>query len=182
MKNRKIIITGLLILFLGGLGLWKLNKDFLLLWSSNTINVTADQPLTPNKVKIEFGVSVNSINRPTDADLFEHREKYNVLFDGRQKDNMVNEYGENDFLITYDNKYYLSFRQFKFNRRHQHDYNFHFSQQDNKVFMTVDIQGEDAMKFERPLLDISLADKYRCNVPVDSAGVVYNMIELVHPK
>ena len=172
----------MLILLLGGLGLWKLNKDFLLLWSSNTISVTADQPLTTDKVKIEFGVSVNSINRPTDTDLFEHREKYNVLFDGRQRDNMVNEYGENDFLITYDNKYYLSFRQFKFNRRHQHDYNFHFSQQDNKVFMTVDIQGEDAMKFERPLLDISLADKYRCNVLVDSAGVVYNMIELVHPK
>lgn len=180
-KRRILIISGLLILVIGGLGLWKFNKDFLLLWDSNSINVTADSPLTADKVKIEFGISVNTINRSTDSDLFDSREKYIVLYEGKTKDNMINDYGENDFLITYDNKYYFSFRQFKFNRRHQHDYNFHFFQADNKIFIRADIKGQDAMKFERPMLDISLANKYRCNVPVDSAGVIYNMIELVDP-
>jgi hypothetical protein len=37
------------------------------------------------------------------------------------------------------------------------------------------------MKFERSMLDISMADKYRCNMPIDSAGVIYNMIELIEP-
>ncbi len=164
-----------------GLGLWKLNKDFLLLWNSNSINVTAESPLNTDKVKIEFGISVNTISRPTDSDLFEHRGKYTVLYDGKVKDKMINDYGENDFLITYDNKYYFSFRQFKFNRRHQHNYYFHFYQKDDKIFIRLNIKGQDAMKFERQMLDISLAEKYRCNVPVDSAGVIYNMIEFVDP-
>jgi hypothetical protein len=172
---------GLLLLVAGGLGLWKFNKDFLLLWNSNSIKVTTDNPLTIDKVKIEFGISVNTISRSTDTDLFERREKYTVLYDGEAKDKMINEYGENDFLITYDNKYYFSFRQFKFNRRHQHDYNFHFYPKGNKIYIHADIKGQDAMKFERPMLVISLADKYRCNVPVDSAGIIYNMFGLVKP-
>lgn len=164
-----------------GLGLVELNKDFLLFWNANSINITTEAPLEANKVKIEFGISVNTINRVTDSDLFKNRGKYIVLFDGGPKEEMINDYGENDFLITYDNKYYFSFRQFKFNRRHQHDYNFYFRKMDNRVFVNVDINGEDDMKFERAMLLVSLADEYRCNVPVDSAVEVYNMIELVKP-
>lgn len=181
MKKQLIILSGLLLLVAGGFGLWKLNKDFLLLWNSNSINVTASSPLVVDKVKIEFGIGVNTISRSTDSDLFSHRKKYTVLYDGKTKDRMINDYGENDFLITYNNEYYFSFRQFKFNRRHQHDYNFHFFQKDTILFIRADIQGQDAMKFERPMLKINLADKYRCNVPVDNAGVIYNMIELVDP-
>lgn len=162
-------MSSLLFFVLCGIGIFKFNERFLLFWDSNSIKVTADNPLITDKVKIEFGISVNTISRITDKDLFERREKYTVLFDGEKEEKMSNDYGENDFLITYDNKYYLSFRQFKFNRRHQHDYNFHFYKKDNKIFVQANIKGKDAMKFERPMLEINLADKYRCNVPVDSA-------------
>ncbi len=181
MKKRTLILSGMLLLLLGGIGLWELNKDFLLLWNSNSINVTTDKPLTTDKVKIEFGISVNTINRSTDLDLFKNRAKYFVLYDGKTKESMINDYGENDFLITYDNKYYMSFRQFKFNRRHQHYYNFHFFQKNDKLFVRADIQGEDDMKFEQQLLDISLADKFRGNSVIDSTKTVYNMLELVKP-
>jgi len=181
MKNKIILLSGILAIFLCGFGLWKLNKDFLLLWNSNNIEVRVDTPLTKDKVKIEFGNSVNTINRSTDSDLFNNREKYSVIYDGEPKEEMINEYGENDFLITYDNKYYFSFRQFKFNRRHQHDYNFHLYEKGDKIILQVNIKGQDGMVFERPMLDLSLADQYRCNVPVDSAGVIYNMVELVNP-
>jgi len=180
-KKRILIISGLLVLILGGLGLYRINKDYYAIWDINSINVITDNKLTSDKVKIEFGISVNTINRSTDEDLFTRRENYTVLFDGKTKNNMINDYGENDFLITYDNKFYFSFRQFKLNRSHQHDYNFHFFQRDNKVFIRAEIKGKDAMEFERPMLEISLADKYRCNVPVESAGEIYNMIELVDP-
>lgn len=181
MKKRTLIISGFVVLILGGLGLWKINKDHYVIWNANSVSVTTDQPLNSDKVKIEFGISVNTISRSTDEDLFRRREKYTVLYDAKTKDDMINDYGENDFLITYDNKYYFSFRQFKFNRSHQHDYSFHFFQKDDKIFIGADIEGQDAMEFERPMLDINLANTYRCNVPVDSAGVIYNMIELVDP-
>ncbi|MBO4233364.1 hypothetical protein FO675_03435 [Riemerella anatipestifer] len=179
MKNRsRVIALGLLFLVAGGFIVYKLNKDFLLLWNSNSMKVTADSPLTKDKVKIEFGNGVNSINRTTDAELFSRREKYIILYDGKIKDKMMNEYGENDFLITYDDKYYFSFRQFKLNRRHQHDYKFHFYPKGDKIYIAVDIKGQDAMKFKRPMIDIKLVDKYICNTPIDSAGGICNMIEL----
>lgn len=176
---RKIILTLLAIVTLIGLfGLFKFNKNIVPLWNANSVTVTADYPLTAEKVKVEFGVSVNSINRTNDLSLFKNRDKYIVLYDDGTKESVFNEYGENDFLITYNNQYYLSFRQFKRNRSHQHNFNFYFYQKDNKPFVKVDIKGRDAMRFERPLIEISKAANYVCNTPIDSASGIYNMIEL----
>ena len=93
-----------------------------------------------DKIKIEFGNSVINISRGTDTDLFVNRERYTVLYDGRVKGKIINDYGENDFLVTYDNKYYLSFRQFKFNANHQHDYYFRFFQNNSKELPLRKIQ------------------------------------------
>jgi hypothetical protein len=175
------IIYFSIIAVLAILGLVKAN-DFLLLWNTNSVNVTAALPLDVKKVKIEFGISVNTINRVNDSDLFRNRSKYTVLFDGESKNKIQNEYGENDFLLTYDNKYYISFRQFKFNRRNQHDYSFYFFQKDNKPFVSVKISGKDGMEFIRPLNKMNEMTLLKCNFPIDSAGYIYNMIELVNPK
>lgn len=159
MKKRSVIISVLGIVLLGGFGLWKINQNGYAIWNTNSINVTADLPLKTDKVKIEFGISFNTISRSTDKDLFKRREKYTVLFDGSVKDQLINEYGENDFLITYGDEYYISFRHFKFNCNHQHDYHFHFFQKNHTIFVRADIRGKDAMKFERPMIPIRLADK-----------------------
>jgi len=47
-------------------------------------------------VKIKFGWS--SINRLNDKEYLMIK-KYIILYDGKIKDNMMNIYGENDFLI-----------------------------------------------------------------------------------
>jgi hypothetical protein len=163
-KKRIVFLLGLLILFV--FGLWKINKNYYPIWNSNNINVTADSPITTEKVKIELGFSANSKFRENDTDLFKMREKYTTLYDDGQKEIMINDNGENDFLITYDNKYYFSFRQFKSKWKHQHDYNFHFYQKDNQIFVKTEIIGQDALKFNSPMIDISLAGKYKGNEPL----------------
>ncbi|MEB7937094.1 hypothetical protein [Escherichia whittamii] len=135
-------------------GLYSCNKNFLLLWDANNIYVDTKNSISKEKIKIEFGISVNTINRETDAELFSGRDKYTVLFDGNLKNKMINEYGENDFLITYDDRCYLSFRQFKTNRRHQHDYYFDFFNNNGDIFVTVEIKGENPLKFTRSLNDM----------------------------
>ncbi|EMM4086231.1 hypothetical protein WAC87_004262 [Shigella flexneri] len=144
----------LLIIFFSLTSLYSCNKNFLLLWNSNNINVDVKDSISKEKIKIEFGISVNTINRETDAELFADRDKYIVLFDGNLKNKMINEYGENDFLITYDERCYLSFRQFKTNRRHQHDYYFDFFNNNGDIFVTVEIKGENPLKFTRGLNDM----------------------------
>ncbi len=150
----------------------------MLLWNSNIVSIETESPLTDEKVKIEFGISVNTINRPNDSELFSDREKYSIIYNGKKENGITNEYGENDFLITYDNEFYYSFRHFKFNRRHQHKYDFNFSKQAKDIVMKVKISGKDGMAFERKMLKIKEAEKYVCNTPIDSVGTVYNIIEL----
>ena len=153
MRNKKRILF-LLTVILYLTGLYSCNKNFLLLWDANNMYVSTRNNIDKDKVKIEFGISVNTINRETDAELFADKDKYAVLFDGSLKNKMINEYGENDFLITYDNRCYLSFRQFKTNRRHQHDYYFGFFNNNGNVFVTVEIKGENPLKFTRSLNDM----------------------------
>ena len=95
---------------------------------------------------------------------------------------MFNEYGENDFLITYDDIYYFSFRQFKTSTRNQHDYGFYFYKNNDTVHIKADIVGQRAMKFVRPMNLISNASKLKCNVKIDKNKTTYNMIEMVYPK
>ena len=167
-KNKKILLILSTLFILGVVGLLKWNKDFLLLWNANNIYVQAEKPLNKEKIKIKFGFS--SLKRETDEELFIDFEKdwSVIIFDnGNLKNEMPNEYGENDFLITYDDKYYLSFRQFKLNRRHQHDYYFKFYEKHNHVFVKINIKGQDGMRLEKQLLEISQADKYRYNILIE---------------
>ncbi|EFO1477037.1 hypothetical protein DWG88_21135 [Escherichia coli] len=144
----------LLIMILSLTGLYSCNKNFLLLWDANNIYVSTRDNIDKGKIKIEFGISVNTINRETDAELFADRAKYTILFGGKLKNRMINEYGENDFLITFDDRCYLSFRQFKTNRRHQHDYYFDFFNNNGNAFVTVEIKGENPLKFMRSMNDM----------------------------
>lgn len=173
-----MFILGLFLL-IGGYGFYQINKNIYPFYNYNKVYVSVKNPLIEKNVKIEFGISVNTISRTNDLDLFTNRDKYTVLYDGKNQKSIHNEYGENDFLITYDDKYYLSFRQYKLNRRHQHDYYFDFFQKNKKVFVSVNIKGEDKMIFEREMIKISDANKFVCNSPIESKGTIYNMIELV---
>jgi hypothetical protein len=116
------------------------------MWNNNSQEVKASSSIDIKKVKIEFGNGTHSINRPKDKVLFKNRSKYSVLYDGiTWKDLIPNEYGENDFLITYDEKYYLQLRHFKTNCNHQHDYSFHLFRSNDKVFVNIKIVGRDAV-------------------------------------
>ena len=180
----KVLVILSFLLILSFVGLQKLNKDFLLLWNANSLHVKTEKPLDKGKVTIRYGWS--SINRKTDEELFSYffdKERSLLLFDnGSSQNEIPNEYGENDYLITYDNEYYLSFRHWKLNRRHQHDYYFKFYMKQDSIFVKVNIEGEDQMEFERQLLKISEADKYRCNTLIDSTKALHNGVELIPLK
>jgi len=173
-KILAILILITLVFIIGGLFL--INKHIQPLWGNDSLEVKVILPANIDSVKIEYGF--NSINRKTDKELFDDRNRYILLFDGYEKNNIKTDYGENDFLITYKG-YYFSFRQFKTWNKAVHSYLFKISEQNNQPYLEVLIEGENGMSFIRPMLKISDAEEYRCNTPIDSVGVIYNMIELV---
>lgn len=174
MKNQLFKILILVIIIFGGLGLYNVNKNYYAIYNINSINVTSENPLTSEKVKIEFGNSIYSLKRISDKVLLNNQKKYSLVYNGKSIKSIKNEYGENDFLIIYDNKYYYLFRQFKTNCNHQHKYNFHFYQKDKKIFIETEIIGIDAMKFEKEMLEIKLADKYLNNELLKNVNITNN--------
>lgn len=92
-ESMKKIVIILFILTSGTIGLVCLNKNLLMIWNANEIVVNVGPELSKEQVKIEHGISVHNSNRA----------KYATVFDGEPKRKIENEYGENDFLISYNN-------------------------------------------------------------------------------
>jgi hypothetical protein len=172
---KKTILIGLICFaLLGGYLFYRLNPKYGWILV-NRLTVVAPKPLLREKVRISKGLY--SIGRKNDKKLF--RSPATLIFDGKSCYDTAYEYGENDFLITYDEEYYYQFRQFKFSNRPKHHYHFTLSPSTEGMLLRVNIEGEDAMQFERLMNRISDAEKLRCNVPKEKAGVMYNMKELV---
>jgi len=135
---------------------------------NNKLEINVLGNATKSKIKIEHGISANTINRENDQDLFEDREKYDVIFDGIFKARIKNEYGENDFLITYNDEFYFSFRHFKTNWHHRHKYQFTIDKKSNNLFVEVKIIGEDQLKINGQMIPINQANKHLGNTLINN--------------
>lgn len=143
---RRIIAGLAVIVLIGTLLLIQANRDFLLLWNANSVAVTAEQPLRSDNVQIVMdATSLNDVGSASSISIFA----------GVPQQEIPNYYGENDFLIIYDKQYYLSFRQFKTNRRHQHTYRFRLFEEGHLPHVEVKIEGADELEFESPLAPIN---------------------------
>jgi len=147
--------------------------------NDNRIYVTTTNALSVDKVEIRKGFI--SINRESDMELFSKQMK--TVFDKVDKRNLETVFGENDFLVLYNEKYYYSFRHFiETDFVHEfpkgHDYNFSLYKKNDTIFCKVDIKGEIPMKFTRFLTDVDLAKNRLGNTPKDKAGAIFNMKEM----
>lgn len=173
--KKKFLIAAAIIVTVGLIGLYIFNRHFKLV-DLSTISVSTDDHLSKSKVKIKRGIY--TINRKNDQELFAKENGDWTVYNGMQNGLLKTDYGENDFLITYDEKYYFQFRHFIFNSNHQHSYDFTLFKQQDTIYVKADIKGEDKMQFARPMHLISDAGLLRCNVPIDSNKVIYDMTEL----
>lgn len=174
MKKKFLIIATILVTF-GLVGFYIFNRQFKIV-DLSALNISTGDNLSKSKVKIKRGIY--TINRTDDKELFAKNNGDWTVYNGFQNGLLKTDYGENDFLITYDDKYYFQFRHFIFNRKNQHSYNFILTKQVDTLFVQADIKGVDQMQFKKPMHLISDAKYLRCNSPIDSNKVIYNMTEL----
>ena len=170
-KTKKWLLTLIIIAILVFL-LFKINQT-IKFFELTSINVKTENQLDVEKVKIYQGLY--TINRENDAEIF--NDKFaEIIFEGKSNGKIKTDYGENDFLIIYDNKYYYQFRQFCTNNNDYFKYNLKLFKRENKIYLNADISS--GMKFERPLNLISEAKNLRCNGKIDDEKGLYNGIEL----
>jgi hypothetical protein len=173
--KRKYLIASAIIVTVGLIGFYFFNKYFKLV-DLSTISVSTDDKFSKSKIKIKRGFY--SINRANDQELFSSKNGDRTVYDGMQSGFLKTDYGENDFLITYDDKYYFQFRHFIFNSNNQHSYDFNLFRHQDTIYIKANIKGKDKMQFTRPMNLITDSKLLRCNVPIDSSKVIHNMTEL----
>tara|TARA_Y100001954_G_C15405004_1_gene404584 strand:+ start:62 stop:520 length:459 start_codon:yes stop_codon:yes gene_type:complete len=109
----------------------------------NNINVEAIDPLTTMNVEVKYG---NVSFSDTDKIIYENLSKGKLVFNGIYSTWIPYNYGENDFLITYDDKYYGFFRHFKHNIFETHSYSLELFQNNDTIKCKVLIEGPDKME------------------------------------
>jgi hypothetical protein len=116
-------------------------------FNDNSLIVSVDSKLNLNKVKIYkgfFPFDTLKVDKLKDLDK--------LIFNGEQLEKIQTDYGENDFLIVYANRYYYKFRHIKTNNRQSDTYTFKLSKIKNDLKLIVDITGTDAGKIEKRLV------------------------------
>ena len=176
--RRKLLIGSAIIVIAGLIAFYIFNRYFKLL-DLSPLYVSTDGNLSHNKVRIKRGFY--SINRESDQELFSKDNADWTVYNNIQVGLLKTDYGENDFLITYDDKYYFQYRNFILNSNDQYSYHFFLFKQQDTLYVKADIRGKKVVQFTRPMHLVSEAKLFRCNVPIDSSRVIYNVIELEKP-
>lgn len=113
-------------------------------YNTNQLKVSVDQPLDVNQISIFKGIYTNK--RVSEFELFKWRRV--LIFNGINLKTIVNDYGENDFLLVYTDSCYMQFRHFKTNNKQRDTYQFKIFLKNNRIFLKAQINGSDSMEFE----------------------------------
>jgi len=156
MTKKKLIIFGIVAAIIGGLSFYFIfiKED------QNKLFVTVDNTLISDKIRIDEGFY--SINSGSDDNLIKLGLGKTVYSDNNAK-SFETICGENDFLVVYDNQFYTVVRHFIPNDFYDgvpkpHKYNFDFKRIEDKIHLTLNIEGQDGEKIERELVNVSDAN------------------------
>jgi hypothetical protein len=97
--------------------------------NQNSLEVTTSTDLNIQDIKIELSI--------WGSDVVDR-----VMYENGSIEIIPEEYGENDWYLSYKNKH-TSFRHFKTNNRADHDYDFHFFEENDTVKCKINIDGHN---------------------------------------
>ena len=101
-----------------------------------------------NKIKIDFGIfNSNDFEIYLSAGIpIRLNENPTIIYKEGVYYHIPNEYGENDWVITYKGQQKCEFRHFKTNWRYTHKYYFGFYEKQDTLYCDVDIRGKNKEK------------------------------------
>lgn len=116
--------------------------------------VIDDAKLSEKNIKIKFGLSAFSINRETDAILFDGKNNFSIIYaNGQKLSKIKGDYGENDFLILYNEAFYTVFRVLKTSRDDEYEYKFTFEKKNGDIYLNVSVNGQHLKSLKMGLIE-----------------------------
>lgn len=141
MKKMGIVLIGVFIAF------FTLKSYFG--FNDNSLSVRVDSNLNLSKVKIYQGFF------PFDTlKIDKVKDLQKLIFNGKQLEKIQSDYGENDFIIVYENRYYCKVRHNKTNNRQSDTYSFKLCKMKDHLKLVIDIAGTDNQKSVKRLQPI----------------------------
>ena len=74
-----------------------------------------------------------------------NQQPITTVFDGKNQQKIANEYGENDWHISWKDSLFVNFRHFKTNRNDKNEYEFNFYKKNNLICVDVTIKGINSL-------------------------------------
>lgn len=112
-------------------------KQIALLFKKDVISVKTTNELHTDKVQVKL------------ADNTFKSSNYNIAFDGNKKINLSQGMHENDFIITYNDSLYHTFKHEKNDKKAKHFYYFKLYKKNNQVLLAINV-------------DSNIKEKYTC--------------------
>ena len=155
MMNRVKIIFVIAIVLICGVVIYSFTQK-----TNNKIAVEVSKGLDLELVKIQYGFySGNNVN---DKSLVENGLK-KIVFKNGKSSGFETICGENDFLITYGNEYYIKVRHFIPNNftdglPEPHEYQFKLKKTSDGIELLLDVKGLDGMAITKRMARIDEAE------------------------
>jgi hypothetical protein len=97
--------------------------------NQNSLEITASSDINIQNVKVELSIWGSDV---VDKEIFKNNTTSRI----------PEEYGENDWYLSYKNNH-GAFRHFKTNNRADHDYDFHFYRENDIIKCRIEIDGHN---------------------------------------
>lgn len=97
--------------------------------NQNSLEITTASDLNIQDVKIELSIGGSEV-----VDR--------VIYENKVVTTIPEEYGENDWFLSYKNNH-VTFRHFKTNNRADHDYVYHFYKENDTIKCKIEIEGHN---------------------------------------
>jgi hypothetical protein len=164
MMNRAKTIFVIAILLICCLGIYSFNQK-----ANNKITVEVSKGMDVELVRIQYGFY--SGNNTNDKPLVDKGLKQ-IVFESGKSTGFETICGENDFLITYGNEYYIKVRHFIPNNftdglPEPHEYQFKLKKTSEGIELLLDVKGQDGMTITEKMARIADAESNQQGEPIN---------------
>lgn len=152
-RTNKIILVTALLFTCCYLSLWQINRHYYLFRNSNKLNVSTAGIAENDKIRIQFFTAKFNCDSATVGNLLNRDDDEVVtVYNGEETCRKIpNKYGENFFLVSYDNRFFYCFKHVKLNGHFQHQYSIHVGAANGIMYLSVDIHGPNDLRFSVPM-------------------------------
>ncbi len=155
---KKIYLISIPLLLL--ISILVLTQERFQFWKSNKFHIEFGKGLDSDSLKIYSGNHSVALSNFSIDNFKNDLNRFTLIYnEGKQISDIKDFYGENDFILLYNERNYLIFRHIKLNDYSKHKYNITLNKRDDKIIAHIKITGTFAIDYSYNFKSIKVIPK-----------------------